>query len=87
MFLPFVENAVKHGIDGANFLNIKFDINDGNLLFEIENSKPARALKREVGGIGLENVKRRLELIYPDTNHLEIENKNDIFSVRLDIPI
>ncbi len=86
LFLPLVENAFKHGSKGDiknTFINIDIKIGQG-LTFEIENnkSKGVDPVKNDKG-IGLENIKRRLELIYPGQHHLNIDDKNDVFKVEL----
>lgn len=77
LFIPFVENAVKHNVDSENssYVYLGFKVWDKQLEFQCINSKPKIALrKNEVGGLGLKNIKRRLELLFPGTLHwLEIE--------------
>ncbi len=87
LFIPFVENAVTHGISSndPSFIDINFDVDGRNLDFVIKNSKPILPNKKLNGGIGLANVKRRLELLYPDLHELKIENKKDQFGVSLKI--
>ena len=76
LFIPFLENSFKHGVNSnieAGWINIKLDEKAGELVFEIENNKPAKPVKRgNENGIGLQNVKRRLELIYPQKHELTI---------------
>jgi len=91
LLIPFVENAFKHGIknqirDGYVYMNLK--INENVLFFDITNSKPP--LKQMVpysdkksGGIGLVNVQRRLNLIYPDKYKLKINNTKEFYKVSL----
>ncbi len=92
ILLPFVENAFKHGVSnfaGKAFVELKMVIVDKNLIFNIKNSKNAR-LKREgrtSKGIGLKNVKKRLELLYPEKYILNIENGEETFSVNLTIEL
>lgn len=78
LFIPFLENSFKHGVNSnieAGWINIKLDEKGGELFFEIENNKPAKPLKRgNENGIGLQNVKRRLELIYPQKHELTISD-------------
>ncbi len=87
LFVPFVENAVKHGIslENESFIRIKFDIQPREVHFYIENSKPAKAYPNIKGGIGLANVKRRLDLLYPDRHRLKITNEADLFKVELEL--
>ncbi len=90
IFIPFVENAIKHSSSSNNelsFLKIKFDITDRHLKFIVENSKPELPLITETGGIGLINVKRRLELVYPDNHNLEIIDEKKSYKVILSIEL
>lgn len=78
LFIPFLENSFKHGVNSAieaGWIHIRLDEQEGALFFEVENSKPAKPLKRgNENGIGLQNVKRRLELIYPQKHELTISD-------------
>ena len=88
LFIPFVENAVKHNPDNneESFVHIKFEIKDRELYFRCENSKPAVPLvKSEVGGLGLKNINRRLELLYPERHTLSITDEDKRFTVLLTI--
>lgn len=88
LFIPFVENAVKHGAStvGHSYLNLDFIIKDKKLHFHSENSKPT-VKQQMVGGLGLFNIKRRLELLYPGTHSLEIKDSTDKYIVNLIIPL
>lgn len=88
LFIPFVENAIKHGASsvGHCYLNILIRIRDQRLHFTAENSKPT-VNKKEIGGIGLANIKRRLELLYPDQHSLMIKDEANKYSVNLSIPL
>jgi len=92
LLLPFIENSFKHGAGKLrNHAVIKIDlkITDESLTFNIENNKPMTALepKSDRKGIGLENVKKRLELIYKDKYDLKIYHEQEIYSVNLIIHI
>ena len=92
LILPIVENAFKHGIN-AQFGNawvhikLKLDTNAPAFLFSIENNKPKlpEPKKQMNGGIGIENAKKRLHMIYPKTHQLRIEETNNTFIVELSI--
>lgn len=91
LLIPFVENAFKHISHYKNQLNfIKLDLhmNNGVFHFTVENSKDAieRATDKH-SGIGLNNVKRRLDLLYPGKHELTISNEMDTFKVQLIIKI
>lgn len=88
LLLPFVENAVKHGLGnkGEGFTHMSFRLNEGTLHFEIVN--PILIKKeslRKHSGIGLENVKKRLQILYPGRHRLDISEKDGAFYVRLSI--
>ena len=88
LFIPFVENAIKHGAstEGHSYLAINFSISDNKLHFTSENSKPL--IKNSIyGGLGLGNIKRRLELLYPDKHTLEIIDNAEKYVVKLIIPL
>lgn len=89
LFTSFVENAFKHGISyqHSSFIDIKFSIADDQLNFEVRNSNPGVTKKDELSGIGVENSRKRLELIYGDSYSLQIEDKKDEYLVLLSIPL
>lgn len=89
ILISFVENAFKHGnVEDVEegWIRIKLVCSDqGQLEFTVVNSKPATASNRDQGGIGLENVKKRLSLLYPDLHLLSIDNRDDSFTVKLSL--
>jgi len=89
LLLPFVENAFKHGISqsrGKVWLKIRLEISNRSINFHIENSKPGSSSKVSIpGGIGLENLKRRLAILYENKYTLEIFDKEDIYTVQLNL--
>ena len=91
LFIPYVENALKHSnIDDRenSFINIKIDADTDKIDFEIENSKPKKAIiKDSVGGIGLENVKKRLAILYPEKHELKISETDTNFKVNLHLKL
>ena len=91
LFIPYVENALKHSnIDDKenSFINIKINANTDYIGFEIENSKPKKTFSKDgVGGIGLENVKKRLAILYPEKHELEISETDTIFKVILHLKL
>lgn len=88
LFIPFVENAVKHGAStvGHSYLDLGFSIKDKQLHFHSVNSKPV-VKQQMVGGLGLANIRRRLELLYPGNHTLEITDSADKYIVNLTIPL
>ncbi len=92
IILPFVENAFKHGVShfpGKAFVNISISLVEKNLVVLIENSKNPIQRKGEnhTKGIGLKNVKKRLELMYPDKYILTLDEKPETFSVNLTLQL
>lgn len=85
ILIPFVENSFKHGASQdifSPFIHIQMHIEEDFLNFNIKNSySPAKNNATE--GIGLKNVQRRLELLYPNTHHLEIFKGSNVFEITL----
>lgn len=87
ILLPFVENAFKHGAGETrfnSFICIHVLLNKGQLIFTIENSKDENGEEMIRENIGLSNVRRQLELMYPD-HHLDITVTKPVFKVTLTI--
>ena len=92
LLIAFVENAFKHGAKGSTgdvFINIKLTAAQNTINFRVENNKGVvdEAGKDDHGGLGLDNVKRRLELIYPQRHKLLIENSDKFFLVQLQLQL
>jgi len=90
ILLPLIENAFKYGMVNIkdSFINIEITIKSEKLKFLISNKKSfTHESKLEHSGIGLNNIKRRLDLIYPDCHKLLIEDNDNIFSVCLELPL
>ncbi len=92
VFLPFVENSFKHGLkSGAEnaFVNIRIQIIENNLVFEVENAKGNKPSLSDTKykGIGIQNVKKRLELLYPDSHKLKIVDDERKFKIFLQIQL
>jgi len=92
LFAPFVENSFKHGVKaetGPSYVKVRVVIGNGSLQFEIKNNKGLvdDVEKSRFGGIGLENVKRRLDLIYPSKHELTIVDGENEFTVNLKLQL
>lgn len=88
LFMPFVENGFKHGVKGdtkSGFIKIDLAVEKKQLLFQVENNQGSidEGNIGKEGGIGLENVQQRLQLIYPDKHRLDIMNSEQNFKVTL----
>lgn len=89
ILLPFAENCFKHGgagTDGLFRILIKLHTDDKSLTFQITNTRQKKKVGLAVnGGIGLENIRQRLALLYPNRHTLEIHEEQDKFDVHLTI--
>lgn len=91
LFIPFFENAFKHGNileDRNGFMRGVMRVADKRLFLKLENSVPNKPTRKDaVGGIGLENTRKRLDLIYPNKHRLELLLANGIYTVELEIDL
>ena len=83
LLIPFVENAIKHGIDPKtkSIINISIKVEQKKLYFEVTNTMHQRAygLGDESSGFGLANLKKRLSILYPNTYTLETKEEKGYF--------
>ncbi|MEL7677685.1 sensor histidine kinase [Elizabethkingia meningoseptica] len=86
LLVPFVENAFKHGDVNGKGMELKVSDDNSKLYFYLKNSKKQR-MKDFSSGIGIANVRKRLQLIYPDRHWLEITETEDTFIVDLKIEL
>jgi hypothetical protein len=88
MLISFIENAFKHGISYQHdsFVDMKACIDGDYLLFTCINSK-AEKPNQEKGGVGLTNVRKRLDLLYDKRYKLDIKDEPDIYTVVLKLPL
>lgn len=86
LLIPFAENAFKHGDfnDPSSPALFEVKVNDDTITFETHN-KISHHNKEQAGGVGLNNVKKRLELLYPGKHSLEIATSGNIFSAKLQL--
>jgi two-component system, LytTR family, sensor kinase len=92
LLMPLAENAFKHishYADQPNWIVIETEFKDRIFNFRISNTTEPGDRNREpsVGGIGLNNVRRRLELLYPGMHKLEIEDPDGLFSITLSLQL
>lgn len=85
LLISFIENAFKHGIDAVqpSYIKIELTIADDLLHYTVINSSFPQKEKTTDSGIGLENLKKRLELVYPDKFELLTEAKNTLYIAKL----
>lgn len=90
LLVIFVENAFKHGISyrTKSFVEISLQPHGDRLLFSCRNSRPEIKHDENMkGGVGLSNVRRRLDLLFPGNYTLDIKEQEDTYTVCLDIPL
>lgn len=95
LLIPFVENSFKHGLGkdrSPGFVKVLLEANNDQLFFSITNSKPKNEhrLSNEkgyTGGIGLKNVKKRLNLLYPKKHQLNVQDTENEFNVSLQLEL
>lgn len=89
LFLTFIENAFKHGVsytDGGSFISVNLSVDQSKITFLCMNSVVKSDRKSRHEGIGLDNVKRRLDIIYGADYNLDIESNDTVYSVNLTLP-
>jgi two-component system LytT family sensor kinase len=91
LLFPFLENCFKHGchkVVGDAWIDFKMHVADGSAIFKIQNSIPRNVpVQTETQGIGLRNINRRLELIYPGKHDLKIIRNPDSYLVELKLEL
>ena len=88
ILITFIENAFKHGVSyqHESFIEIKMAVEGQRLRFECRNSKADKP-NEEKGGVGLANVRKRLDLLYEQNYTLSIHDDADSYTVELNIPL
>ena len=93
LLIPFVENSFKHlshyGNGKINQVNIDISRTNGEFFFSVDNTvdNSRKSSTGPVGGIGLKNVKRRLELLYPEKHSLNVKEEEGWFKVKLKLKV
>lgn len=93
LLLPFIENAFKHGASekrGQAWINIDIAVTETSLRLKVSNGKPDDAIReedRQIGHIGLQNVRKRLDLLYPSRHQLKIVDDESAFLIVLDVDL
>ncbi len=91
LLLPLVENAFKHGVSekvGEAWVNIDLSVKGNLLKFKVANSKAEKidqTAAKHYGKIGLENVRKRLQIIYPKAHEIKIFDEEELFVAILEI--
>ncbi|HXB73299.1 MAG TPA: histidine kinase, partial [Candidatus Acidoferrales bacterium] len=87
---PLVENAIKHGVAlqvGSGFVRVRAACRDGELRISVENSGADGAARTEGSGVGLQNVRRRLEICYGASSQLRLSLNRQNTVAELSIPL
>jgi len=89
LLISFIENAFKYGTDynGKTDIRIRIEVVDNNLSFEVSNHVSIHKRATPNSGIGIKNVKNRLQLHYPNTHELEIKEIEKQFTVKLTLKL
>jgi LytS/YehU family sensor histidine kinase len=91
LLLPFVENCFKHGasqVIDQPWLSIYLDFDEDNMYMKLINGKSLNNVKSHFySGIGLDNVRRRLEMLYAGKFLLEIKDEEEVFIVELKLQL
>lgn len=85
LFVPFIENAFKHGVSykDKSFVKVDLKFEDHNLVFSSINSVSTKVEDLSGSGIGLDNARKRLSLLFPNNHKLSINQNDDIFEITL----
>ncbi len=91
ILVPFVENAFKHSLKNETkiaHIFVKLEVIKGQLIYEVKNSKPEQTIEdSSPKGIGLENIKKRLNILYDDEYELQIKDEDKLYSIVLKINV
>ena len=90
LLLPLVENGFKHGLSKQienSWLKMEISLNKTTLTVIVENSKSVSTIPGGKGGIGLDNLRKRLNLLYPGKHQLTLEDKRNVFLAKLVIEL
>ncbi len=89
LFLPFLENCFKHGTKHHEDINVSIDfvVKDNFLFFTVENNFIKSHKETSQHGIGIENVERRLQLLYGSSYNLKTSSKGELYTVNLKLPL
>lgn len=88
LFFVFIENAFKYGLQtDMPLLELNLNVTNNKITFNIQNDRLNLSSNKDYGGIGIKNIKRRLNLLYPGKHVLKIEKSELLFTVNLEINI
>jgi sensor histidine kinase YesM len=90
LLLPYVENAFKHGLEqetGNGFVKIIIHVDQAELTMEVHNSKPVLCATNKKKGIGLDNLKKRLDILYQGKHSVSVENTLQFYKSQLTLKL
>ena len=90
ILITFLENAFKHGVSNTSapsWVRINIDVRGNELIYEVANSRMVSQQSLQKSGIGLANVRRRLELVYANRYDLKVEDKEDSYYIQLKLQL
>jgi sensor histidine kinase YesM len=91
LLIPFVENAIKHGVNPKlkSVIDISIEVQNNILDFKVTNTvhNNANGIKDASSGFGLDNLKKRLSVLYPDTHTIEVKEENGVFISLLNLKL
>lgn len=91
LFITFLENAFKHGVSSTSadsWVKVAITVGDKRCTYTVENSRlPEKENNEEKSGIGLQNLRRRLELSYPERHTLHIKETPDTYHIELTLDL
>ena len=90
LLIPFVENSFKHGSSKMlkhPWIKLQIFIKGNALYMNLSNSKPLQFASQNGNGIGLKNVQKRLQLLYPGQHELIIKSTDEEFSIQIQLPL
>lgn len=91
LLIPFVENAIKHGVNPKtkSVINISIETQESKLYFKVTNTihKSTNGITDTSSGFGLDNLKKRLSILYPDTHTIETKEENGFFISLLNLKL
>lgn len=87
LFIPFIENAIKHNPESDSSIYISFQRQGEKLRFRCENSKAKLTQEKKEGGIGLKNIRKRLNLLFGKDYKLNLRDEKETYTVTLEFKI
>ncbi|GAA0725250.1 hypothetical protein GCM10009430_30600 [Aquimarina litoralis] len=90
LFIMLLENAIKHGVESMitnAYIKINLKVKSNVVSFQIENNFKSNIQNKNEDGIGLKNLKKRLQLLYHNKHQLILHSNNDVFNAMLEIKL